>query len=147
PVGYDGTWRPARDSMIGIVPVGYADGYPVRPSSIDPMLPPQVVGLLSSDRVIGYAPVVGVVSMDQMTIDLTGVIAEGSVGSVDRVELLSNVPGAPNGLRELGRASGTKPHAVIARLHPRIRRAVLAEGASFGMHSGLDRLRPGAHVI
>ena len=147
PVGYDGTWRPARDSMIGIVPVGYADGYPVRPSSIDSALPPQVVGLLRNDRVIGYAPVVGVVSMDQMTVDLTGVIAEDSIGSVDRVELLSNVPGAPNGLRELARASGIKPHAIIARLHPRIRRSVLAEGTVFGSHSGLDRLRPGANVI
>ena len=133
--------------MIGIVPVGYADGYPVRPSSIDSALPPQVVGLLRNDRVIGYAPVVGVVSMDQMTVDLTGVIAEDSIGSVDRVELLSNVPGAPNGLRELARASGIKPHAIIARLHPRIRRSVLAEGTVFGSHSGLDRLRPGANVI
>ncbi|MEE2719669.1 MAG: alanine racemase [Planctomycetota bacterium] len=147
PVGYDGTWRPARDSIIGIVPVGYADGYPVRPSSIEPPVLPQVVGLLRNDRVIGYAPVVGVVSMDQMTIDLTGVVAEDSIGSVGRVELLSNVPGAPNGLRELATASGMKPHAVIARLHPRIRRAVLAEQPRIDVRAGLDRLQSGANVV
>lgn len=143
PVGYDGTWRPDRDSVIGIVPVGYADGYPVRPPSIESGTPPQVVGLLRNDRVIGYAPVVGVVSMDQMTVDLTGVLAADSIGTVGRVELLSNVPGAPNGLRELAAASGMKPHAVIARLHPRIRRSVLDDTAAFGV----DRLQSGVNAV
>ena len=27
-VGYEGTWKAKRNSVIGILPIGYADGYP-----------------------------------------------------------------------------------------------------------------------
>ena len=28
-VGYDGTWRAKKDTKVGILPIGYADGYPL----------------------------------------------------------------------------------------------------------------------
>lgn len=145
-VGYDGDWRPDRDSVIGIVPVGYADGYPVPPSDHLESKVPQVVGLLQNDVVVGHAPVVGKVSMDQLTIDLTDVQSRASIGSISRVELLSNVPGAPNGLKELSAAAGVKPHALISRLHPRIGRSAQGDVAQV-VFPAVEQSRRGASAI
>lgn len=60
PIGYRGTWSSDKPSVIGVVPVGYADGYP---RHIQPQTPTWVNGAI--------APVVGRVSMDMLTIDLT----------------------------------------------------------------------------
>ena len=60
PVGYSGTWSSDKPSIIGVVPVGYADGYP---RHIRPQTPTWVNGSI--------APIVGRVSMDMMTVDLT----------------------------------------------------------------------------
>jgi alanine racemase len=59
-VGYGQTWRAGRDTRVGLVPVGYADGYSRRLSNRGTMI------------VQGQpCPVVGRVSMDLTTIDLT----------------------------------------------------------------------------
>lgn len=59
-VGYNGIWRAQRPSSIGIVAIGYGDGYPRGLSNGSPVL----IG----DR---EAPVVGRVSMDMTAIDVT----------------------------------------------------------------------------
>jgi len=59
-VGYGAHWQAARDSRIGVVNVGYADGYPWRLSN------------QATVRVGGAdVPVIGRVSMDMISIDLT----------------------------------------------------------------------------
>src|SRR5260370_30609386 len=61
-VGYGHTFVAPRDCMIGVLPVGYADGYRR--------------GLQHGGEVIvrgARAPVVGAVSMDLTTIDVTDV--------------------------------------------------------------------------
>lgn len=60
PVGYNHLHTLTRDSLIGIIPVGYGDGYPVALSN-------------QSHVKIGnhHAPVLGRVNMDQLIIDLT----------------------------------------------------------------------------
>ena len=60
-VGYSGTWTSEKPSRIAIVPVGYGDGYP---RHIAEKTPVWVKGR--------KVPVVGRVSMDMLTIDLTG---------------------------------------------------------------------------
>ncbi len=60
PVGYNGTWSSDKPSIIGVVPVGYADGYP---RHIRPNTPVWVNNTI--------APIVGRVSMDMLTVDLT----------------------------------------------------------------------------
>ena len=61
-VGYGGRWRAERPSRIGTVAVGYADGYPRHAPDGTPT------------RVGGeIAPLVGIVSMDMITVDLTEV--------------------------------------------------------------------------
>ncbi len=59
-VSYGASWRASRDSQIGIVPIGYADGY-------HRMLSNRASVLVLGERV----PVVGRICMDFMMIDLT----------------------------------------------------------------------------
>lgn len=59
-VGYGAAWTAARDSRIGVVGIGYGDGYPRHAPSGTPVL----VGN-------GVVPLVGRVSMDMITVDLT----------------------------------------------------------------------------
>jgi alanine racemase len=58
-VGYGGCWQAKRDSMLGIVAAGYADGY-------SRFLPSGTPVLLNGRRV----PLAGVISMDMCAIDL-----------------------------------------------------------------------------
>lgn len=61
-VGYGGHWVAPRDSLIGIAAAGYGDGYPWHAGAGTPV------------RVRGHnAPLVGRVSMDMITLDLTEV--------------------------------------------------------------------------
>lgn len=59
-VGYNATWHSARDSIIGTLAIGYADGYPRHATNGTPVL-------INGERV----PLVGRVSMDMITVDLT----------------------------------------------------------------------------
>ncbi|MES4792064.1 MAG: hypothetical protein C4321_02935 [Chloroflexota bacterium] len=60
PVGYGATWTPGRPATLGIVPLGYADGYPRALSN-------RAHALVRGERV----PVRGRVSMDQFLVELT----------------------------------------------------------------------------
>lgn len=81
-VGYGATWVAERDSVIATLAVGYADGYP---RSAQTGTPVAINGQI--------APLVGRVSMDLITIDVTGLsVALGDLAqlwgdqvSVDRV--------------------------------------------------------------
>lgn len=59
-VGYEGRWTSTRESRIGMIGVGYGDGYPRHARSGTP------VSIRSH-----VVPVVGNVSMDSLTVDLT----------------------------------------------------------------------------
>ncbi|MBM43698.1 MAG: alanine racemase [Phycisphaerae bacterium] len=121
-VGYDGLWKAQRNSVIGVVPVGYADGYPPIPINSHDGAPERVVGLLKQDQLLGYAPVIGTVSMDQVIVDLTDMLPLPGEGLGIGVELLSRSPDAPNGLLGLSASAGMKPHALLSCLHARIPR-------------------------
>lgn len=59
-VGYDGTWTATENSIIGILPIGYADGYPSSLSN---------KGYVLVDN--KKAPVIGKISMDLIAINLS----------------------------------------------------------------------------
>lgn len=59
-VGYGGRWQANRDSRIATIPVGYGDGYPRTASNGTPVW---IDGVL--------CPLVGRVSMDMITVDVT----------------------------------------------------------------------------
>ena len=62
-VSYGGTWKAQRDSVIAIVPIGYADGY-------HRILSNQAYALFNGARV----PVVGSVCMDYLMLDVTDAV-------------------------------------------------------------------------
>ncbi|ETO93006.1 alanine racemase [Legionella oakridgensis] len=102
PVGYGGIWQSDKSSIIGIVPVGYGDGYPRHVSQ-------------ASIWVNGFmAPVVGRVSMDMLMIDLTH-CPNVQVG--DAVELWGrNIP-----VEHVARAAGTIAYELLCQVSPRVR--------------------------
>lgn len=61
-VSYGGTWMAERDSLVGVVPAGYADGIPTQLSN---------KGVVKIGSV--EAPIIGRVCMDYTMVDVTGV--------------------------------------------------------------------------
>ena len=114
-IGYGRTYRAADDMLIGLVPIGYADGYDRKLSNQATMT---VV-----DHLVG---VVGRVSMDQTLIDLSSLTADGIEVSVGQeVIVIDNIAGMPNSVESLADQLGTIPYEIITRLGPRIVRVPL----------------------
>lgn len=97
-VGYGGRFTAERSSRIGIVPVGYADGYSWR-------LGNRAEVLVAGRRV----PVVGSVSMDLLAVDVTGV--DAVVGS--RATLLGRQGAEAISAVELAAEVGTIPYQLL----------------------------------
>ena len=110
-VGYAQTWTAERDTRVGLVPVGYADGYPRCHSN-------RAVVLVHGRP----APVIGRVSMDLTTIDL-GDIPQAAVG--DEVTLLDNDPLSPVSVYALARWAETIPYEVFCRIGQRVKRVAV----------------------
>ncbi|MBT3278782.1 MAG: alanine racemase [Phycisphaerales bacterium] len=110
-VGYGLTYEFDRDSRVGLVPLGYADGYDRRLGN--------VAAVRVGERV---CPVRGRVSMDQISIDLTD-CPEAEAG--DLVEVISTDPAAPNSLEALAIAADTIPYELMCRLGARVRRTLV----------------------
>ncbi|MDZ8120442.1 alanine racemase [Pontiella agarivorans] len=100
--GYGLTHVYDRDSRVGVVPIGYGDGYFRNLSN------KAVVRINGMD-----APVRGRVSMDQMTVDVTD-IPNVQVG--DEVEVISSDPAAPNSVENLARLAGTIPYEITCHI-------------------------------
>ena len=111
-VGYGASWVAPRESRIATVALGYGDGYPRTLPSGTPVL-----------TAAGIAPLVGRVSMDSLTIDITDL---PSVGLGDRVTLWGK--GLP--VDQLAAALGTIGYELLTRLGPRVPRVV--EGPAHG---------------
>ncbi|HZL35044.1 MAG TPA: alanine racemase [Tepidisphaeraceae bacterium] len=117
-VGYGQTWHAPRDTRIGLIPIGYADGYPRGISN-------QAAVLIHGKT----APVVGRVSMDLTTIDL-GECPGAQIG--DEVTLLDSDPLSPVSVYKLAEWSQTIPYEVFCRIGARVQRVVVEpEGADF----------------
>lgn len=114
-VGYNHTYTCARESVLGIIPVGYADGYPVALSNKSVVALPE---LAIGDKAVA-APVRGRVNMDQIIVDLTG-ISGVKVGSL--VDLISDDPSSPCSLPTLARQANTHCYEMLTRLSSRIAR-------------------------
>jgi alanine racemase len=108
-VGYGASWQAPRDSRIGIVAVGYGDGYPRHASNGAPVA---VAGKRTCT--------VGRVSMDMIAIDLTE-IDNAKVG--DRVELW----GDSVSIDEVAAFCGTISYELFCQVTARAHR-VIAHG-------------------
>ncbi|HXN13796.1 MAG TPA: alanine racemase [Candidatus Acidoferrales bacterium] len=109
-VGYGHTFITPRESLIGVLPVGYADGYRR--------------GLQHGGEVIVRgvrAPVVGAVSMDLTTIDVTD-IAGASVG--DEVILWGESGGEVISVNDVARLAQTISYEMLCTVGKRVPRVV-----------------------
>jgi alanine racemase len=110
-VGYGATATRAKGSRIATIGAGYADGLP------------RALGNRGFALVQGRAvPIVGRVSMDLITLDVTG-LPPSAVGVGDRVSVL----GAGLSLEDVAEAAGTVSYEVLTRLSPRVARRYLGE--------------------
>ncbi len=106
-VGYSRTFHTQKASVIGTVPIGYGDG-------LDWRLHNRGAALVRGRRV----PIVGRVSMDNITIDLTGVDA----ATGDEVVLLGCQEGERISAEELAALSGTISYDVPCSITARVPR-------------------------
>jgi alanine racemase len=107
PVGYGASFRAARDTRIATVPVGYGDGLLRSTSNRGTML---VNGV--------RCPIVGNVSMDLTTLDVTGV--ECAVG--DEVVLLGAQGDEQILAEEVAAAAGTISYEILTNVSRRVPR-------------------------
>lgn len=113
-VGYGRTWHAPGPCIIGLVPVGYADGY-------SRALSGRAEALVHGVR----CPVAGRVSMDQVSIDLTKVpdALEG-----DEVVLIGRQGSEEITAYELAERAGTISYEVLCALSERVPRRYLRGG-------------------
>lgn len=121
PVGYGGRWRAGRRSVIATIPIGYADGFFRRLSS-------EAEVLVRGAR----ARVVGNVSMDLATVDVTELARVHGVSVGDEVVLLGNQSG-PAGFgvirsEEIAERVGTIAYEVLTALSRRVPRVHRGHG-------------------
>jgi len=107
-VGYAQSWRAPANTRVGLVPVGYADGYPRSLSSRGTMIVHHKP-----------APVIGKVSMDMTCIDLTK-IPQSAIG--DEATVLDPDPLSPASVYAIATLADTIPYEILCRIGPRIRR-------------------------
>ena len=101
PVGYGGTWISERDTRLGVVAMGYGDGYPRAAPSGTPVL--------VNGREV---PIVGRVAMDMICVDL-GPQAQDKAG--DAVVLWGGATG-----RAHRRDNESECYELITRLTSRV---------------------------
>jgi len=132
-VGYAGTWTAPRRTRLALLPIGYADGFPRALSNVASVGFPDPSG--GPTR---YAPVVGRISMDQMTVDVTDLPNEAAeVGA--EVELFSGDRDAPNYVPTLARRVGTITHELLSRVGPRVARRYPANDPAASSFPPADR--------
>ena len=110
-VGYGGMFRAPHPMRIAVLAAGYADGIPHR--------------LSSKGRVIAkgqFAPVIGAVSMDVTTIDITD-CPPIEVG--DAVTLLGSEGDLSIDAQQIARLAGTISYSVLCGIHARVKRIYL----------------------
>jgi alanine racemase len=109
-IGYGWRYRAGAPTTIAVVPAGYADGIDTRISGRGSVL-------IRGQRV----PIVGAISMDMMTVDVTGL----EVSPGDEVVIIGCQGGESwqrIDAREIAAAIGTIPWEVVCRLGTRIER-------------------------
>ncbi len=107
-VGYGGMYRTTQPTRIAVLAAGYADGIPHR--------------LSNKGHVIAngsLAPIIGAVSMDLTTIDITH-CPPLNVG--DAVTLLGSEGGISIDAQQIARLAGTISYSVLCGIHARVKR-------------------------
>ncbi|MDD0823989.1 alanine racemase [Mannheimia sp. AT1] len=102
PVGYGGAWVSPKDTKLGVIAMGYGDGYPRNA--------PEGTPVLINGRIV---PIVGRVSMDMLTVDL-GTDCQDKVG--DKAIFW----GENLLIEEVAKHIGVISYELITKLTPRV---------------------------
>lgn len=134
-IGYGRTWKVGPGSVIGIVPIGYGDGFPR-------MLSNRGAVLVHGMRM----PIAGRVSMDMVAVDLTSLPEAAVVG--DEVVLMGRQEWAPDrsdeiDALELARLCNTITYEITCGLTIRVPRVYLRGGAV----TAVQTMREGYRVL
>jgi alanine racemase len=118
-VSYNGTWQASRDSVVGVVPMGYADGY---------------IRVLSNRGQVLFrgqkVPVIGNVCMDYFMVDLTEVARGAKSASPSTIQENEDVVlmGEQNGQRitaeDIAAEAGTISFEILTRISTRVHRVL-----------------------
>lgn len=109
-VGYSATWRATRPTRLAVISAGYADGF-ARALSASSGQESGVVAIRGQ-----RAPIVGRVSMDLITADITDLTTDVAPGD------LATLVGPGLTIEAMGHAAGTIGYEVLTRLGPRFTR-------------------------
>lgn len=110
-VSYNHLWRAQRPSTIGVVPVGYADGYSRR-------LTGKAQVLVQGQK----APIVGAICMDYLMVDLTDLKASSGHWHGAEVCLLGQQGLECISAEELAQLSGTISYEILTSVSQRVPR-------------------------
>jgi len=113
-VSYGHEYVTDRDTVLGLVPMGYADGIPRSAGTRGPVL-------VGGRRL----PVAGRVCMDQFVVDLGPQFA-GSAG--DEVVVLGRSADGEPSAQDWAQAAGTINYEIVTRMGPRLPRVLLGGG-------------------
>jgi alanine racemase len=107
-VGYNARFRTRRPTRTAVVAAGYADGYPHSLGNTGKVI---VNGVL--------APIIGAVSMDLITVDITDcpLLVPG-----DTVTLLGRQNSASMDAQDISTLAGTIPYAILCGINRRVNR-------------------------
>jgi alanine racemase len=108
-VGYGCTWKAPRETMLAVLPVGYADGYGRGLSNTGEVL-------IGEKR----CPVRGRVCMNQTIVDITRVPTRVKIG--DEAVLIGKQGNDTIAVEELAKKLETNPHEIVSRLSPSLPR-------------------------
>lgn len=115
-VSYGHIWTAPRDTVVGLVPMGYADGIPRAAGSLGPV---QIPGGAQTT-------VAGRVCMDQIVVDL-GPDFDGSAG--DEVVLVGRGADGEPTAQDWAAATGTINYEIVTRMAPRAPRTYVGKGS------------------
>ncbi len=107
-IGYGGLFRTEHTTRIGVLAAGYADGIPHRLSNRG--------AVIAAGRL---APILGAVSMDLTTVDLTSC---PDLGPGDAVTLLGEEGGLSLDAQQIARTASTLSYSVLCGISARVAR-------------------------
>lgn len=123
-IGYNGTYKTDRDTVVATVPIGYADGFPR--------------ALSNCGRVLLHgksAPIIGRVCMDQFMVDVTEIngVREGDIATVAGKDGNEQIT-----MEEIGCMSASFNYEVVCDFGKRIPRVYYYKGKRAGTYDFYD---------
>jgi alanine racemase len=110
-IGYNATFTADRDMIVGILPIGYNDGVERKLSNL---------GMVKYGET--FCPIVGRVSMNITTIDISRII-NPKVG--DQVYIYTDHKSDINSIENVAKASNMIPYEILVHINPSTRREII----------------------